>query len=100
MLGSPEVDDGMTMEPSKPNVRKTFFSKLRTDFFVYLKSYPLLKEWGFTEIMQLTDSVIDAKRPEIVALLDEKKFTLKDVDQVTRLIISEYLAPEIEKIRI
>ena len=86
--------------PGKKVIRAAFYDRLRMAFFSYLKNVPLLKDWQFTQLMTLSQSIINAKITEINSFLDSQNFTLKQTDEAINIIIKDYLAPEIDNIRL
>ena len=87
-------------EVTAPKIRSAFYSKLREEFYVYLRKQPLLSEWNPRQMYALVSDVVNSKTPEINFYLDTNKFPIREVDKVVTYVVEKILAPEIEKLTI
>lgn len=85
---------------SQSPIRAVFFDKLQKQFYEMIKSNPMFKDFETITVYALAINIVNSKKAEINKFLDARTYTLKEMDSAIRLVIQDYLIPEVEKLRI
>lgn len=79
-------------------MRRAFLERLKNRFFDRLSQEPIFSQWRPLQTWTLAESIINGKRAEINAYLDENKFPIKQAETVINKVIEKFLLPEIDKL--
>jgi hypothetical protein len=82
-------------------IREAFIDRLKSKLYEQLKAYTVFRDYGDTSsLYMIADAIVNNKREEINAYLDQHNFSLVDSGKAIESVLQKILIPEIEKLKI
>lgn len=81
-------------------IRKAFLTSLYGDVYIVLRRLSFFSEWDARELYRMASAIVNDNQGEIFAFLDERNFSLTEVDNAKKIVLNQILIPKLQNIKL
>jgi hypothetical protein len=83
-----------------PEIREAIIHQLSLITYDYLKKYKVFQSWESKELLKISANIVISNDKKINQHLDDKNYSIDEIDKAIKFIFKNIIQPEINKIRI